>query len=298
MAYGLKPRIGSTSRSHGALRWAAVLGFAVGCLAALVVSAPASWAGAMLDAATGGRLALIHPTGTVWRGQATLALGAGPGSRGQLALPQRLAWRISPTFSTSGLPAFRLRFEQPAVLSQPIEWMLQPGWSASSLSLRSHADGSPVTVQFPAAFLAGLGAPWNTLQPSGRLVFQFDRLQWTAGYQAPPAIEIGLKIQMLNIASRVATLPVLGHYELDVRGGPGELALKLDSRPGSALRLEGQGRWRPGGRVEFRGEASASAGREEALSNLLNIIGRRDGPRSVMAIGAPSGAAPPSARTP
>jgi general secretion pathway protein N len=153
-------------------------------------------------------------------------------------------------------------------------------------------------VQFPAAFLAGLGAPWNTLQPSGRLVFQFDRLQWTAGYQAPPAIEIGLKIQMLNIASRVATLPVLGHYELDVRGGPGELALKLDSRPGSALRLEGQGRWRPGGRVEFRGEASASAGREEALSNLLNIIGRRDGPRSVMAIGAPSGAAPPSARTP
>jgi general secretion pathway protein N len=37
--------------------------------------------------------------------------------------------------------------------------------------------------------------------------------------------------------------------------------------------------------MRFRGEARASANEEAALSNLLNIIGRRDGARSVISIG-------------
>jgi general secretion pathway protein N len=37
--------------------------------------------------------------------------------------------------------------------------------------------------------------------------------------------------------------------------------------------------------VRFRGEARANEGDESALTNLLNIIGRRDGARSVISIG-------------
>ena len=40
-----------------------------------------------------------------------------------------------------------------------------------------------------------------------------------------------------------------------------------------------------GGRLRFRGEASAAPEREAALVNLLNIIGRRSGARSLIAIG-------------
>ncbi len=40
----------------------------------------------------------------------------------------------------------------------------------------------------------------------------------------------------------------------------------------------------PGG-VRFRGEARAGAADEAALTNLLNIIGRREGARSVISIG-------------
>ncbi|MGE4050638.1 MAG: type II secretion system protein N, partial [Piscinibacter sp.] len=40
----------------------------------------------------------------------------------------------------------------------------------------------------------------------------------------------------------------------------------------------------PGG-VRFRGEARAAPGEEAPLANLLNIIGRRDGARSVISIG-------------
>ena len=50
------------------------------------------------------------------------------------------------------------------------------------------------------------------------------------------------------------------------------------------LQLRGSGEWGAGG-VRFRGEASAEPLNETALSNLLNIIGRRDGARSVISIG-------------
>ncbi|MCB2019523.1 MAG: type II secretion system protein N, partial [Burkholderiaceae bacterium] len=51
-----------------------------------------------------------------------------------------------------------------------------------------------------------------------------------------------------------------------------------------ALQLSGDGSWGPGG-VRFRGEARAAPSDETALANLLNIIGRRDGARSVISIG-------------
>jgi general secretion pathway protein N len=50
------------------------------------------------------------------------------------------------------------------------------------------------------------------------------------------------------------------------------------------LQLQGQGQWL-GKRLQFSGEASADPGSESALSNLLNIIGRRQGTRSLLTLG-------------
>ena len=50
-----------------------------------------------------------------------------------------------------------------------------------------------------------------------------------------------------------------------------------------ALQLQGSGRLE--GRLQFQGEARANPGQEAALNNLLNIIGRRQGERSVITIG-------------
>lgn len=50
------------------------------------------------------------------------------------------------------------------------------------------------------------------------------------------------------------------------------------------IALSGEGEWRPSG-VYFRGEARAAPAEREALDNLLNIIGRRQGERSVILIG-------------
>ena len=51
-----------------------------------------------------------------------------------------------------------------------------------------------------------------------------------------------------------------------------------------ALLLQGNGQW-VGGRLRFAGDAQAAPGNEEALANLLNIVGRRQGARSVITIG-------------
>ena len=48
--------------------------------------------------------------------------------------------------------------------------------------------------------------------------------------------------------------------------------------------MSGQGQW-TGPRLHFEGEASAVPGREAALANLLSIIGRRRGDRSIITVG-------------
>ena len=86
-------------------------------------------------------------------------------------------------------------------------------------------------------------------------------------------------------ASRMSTLPALGSYRLTVRSDPGTGASTVNlSTAEGPLRLTGQGQWTDSG-LRFRGEARADSGNEEALSNLLNIIGRRQGALSVIAIG-------------
>lgn len=67
-------------------------------------------------------------------------------------------------------------------------------------------------------------------------------------------------------------------------GNPGVSTLRLSTLEG-ALQLSGVGTLTSGGKSRFTGEAGAAPGREEALNNLLNIIGRRQGARSVLTIG-------------
>ena len=80
-----------------------------------------------------------------------------------------------------------------------------------------------------------------------------------------------------------ATTPVLGSYRLQLAAADGVPRLNLLTLDG-ALRLSGSGEWAASG-LRFRGEASAASGAEAALANLLNIIGRRQGERSLIAIG-------------
>jgi general secretion pathway protein N len=140
-------------------------------------------------------------------------------------------------------------------------------------------------VLWPAAWLTALGTPWNTLQPSGllRLSSPGFTLQ-----MAPGGLRLqgSVVLEATDIASRLSTLPRLGSYRVVVAGtGAGSEAatVQLNTLDG-ALLLSGSGQW-TGARLRLRGEARAAPGQEAALQNLLNLIGTREGARSILSIG-------------
>jgi general secretion pathway protein N len=112
-----------------------------------------------------------------------------------------------------------------------------------------------------------------------RLTTQGLSVEWAEGR---PVIAGRAELVALRVASRLSTLRPMGSYRITVQGGT-PATLRLDTLEGS-LRLTGSGQW-VGSRLRFRGEATAAPDREAALANLLNIIGRRTGARSLISIG-------------
>ncbi len=261
---------------------AAVWGALVGALAALVWQLPAAWLADGLGTMTQGRLQMLEPRGTVWRGQARIAVTGGPDSIDRVMLPGVLGWRLAPTLG-AGMPGLRVDLHHPDLVPQPVPIVGHVGLSGWGVQMQMPAAEGRASLDLPASWLGGLGAPWNTLDLGGRMVIQFRELGGRWPWAGPPELRIGLRIRMQSLSSRVVALPVLGSYELEI-GGTEAITLTLSSLPSSALQLQGRGQWKPGGRLEFQGQASAAAGRQEALSNLLNIIGRRDGNRSVISL--------------
>ena len=101
-------------------------------------------------------------------------------------------------------------------------------------------------------------------------------VEWSAGR---PVIAGRAELVARNVASRLSTLRPMGSYRITVQGGA-TTQLRVETLEGS-FRLSGSGQW-VGARLRFSGEASAEPEREAALSNLLNLLGRRRGPRSLI----------------
>jgi general secretion pathway protein N len=85
-----------------------------------------------------------------------------------------------------------------------------------------------------------------------------------------------------RMSTVLASVKPLGSYRLVLNGGASP-TLDLSTLQGS-LQLSGSGRW-VGARLQFDGEASAGPEHIEALGNLLNIIGRREGARTIIKVG-------------
>jgi general secretion pathway protein N len=251
----------------------------LGALFALVLHAPAHWLANGVGLLSHGQVLLHDTRGTVWQGSAVLSLAPGSGQRdlGELrSLPERLDWRWGWAW-----PGLMLSLSNPCCTpATPMRWRVSAGLDGLHLKLDDHRSVWPVQV------LAGLGAPWNTLQAEGQLQLQStgfeillasDALRWHGQATA----------QLHNLSSKLSTLRPMGSYELALQAGsePGSTtpALHLHTLNGP-LRLQGQSHWH-GQRLGFKGEATADEGAEAALSNLLNIIGRRDGARSLFSLG-------------
>ena len=252
----------------------AVWGAALGLGAAALLFAPANWLAQGVSQATGARMQWPNASGTVWQGQADWLLSAGPGSAERSQIPQGVRWSLRPRWSAG--PALGVRVWLPCCASEP----LQGGVALDTSGLRWWLD--PHSSRWQTQWLSGLGTPWNTLQLDGALQLQLGAWQGQVARQRASASG-ELKAEVQDMATRLSTLRPVGSYALQLRSTPERSTLELSTLRGD-LQLQGQGQW-VGGRLRFTGEASASPDREAALSNLLNIIGRRQGSRSVIQIG-------------
>ncbi|MBS1186977.1 MAG: type secretion system protein [Burkholderiaceae bacterium] len=220
---------------------------------------PAARLAQPLETATQGRLTLLDATGTIWQGSAVLGAAPRENEPAAALLPGRFSWTLSPLVLFGRID---IRLENPAVLTQPLtvkggfsEWQLGAG-----------------ALALPADGLAGLGAPFNTLDLRGRM-----RLSWQPLQLARQGRVFGvnglMQLEMDDMASRLYPLKTLGAYRMtaDWQGQQAQLALETARGP---LLLNGEGRIE-NGRLRFSGRAEAQPGQEDALANLLNLLGRR-----------------------
>lgn len=245
-------------------------GLLAGMLGASLAWAPASLLARLVTGFSEGRVSLSQTRGTVWAGSAELALTGGAGSTDLARLPGRVEWRLAPAW-----PGLAVWLRADCCMATASEVRLLPRWQGGQLTLGA------VNASFPLEVLAGLGTPWNTIQPQGALSVQTSGIdiQWALGrwsLSGHATLDTG------DLTVRLSTLRPIGRYRLQLTGAePPRLSLETLS---GALLLKGQGQW-SGGQWRFEGEASAKPPYEEALSNLLNIVGRRNGARSIIHLG-------------
>lgn len=243
----------------------------VGSIALTVLAFfPAVWVVAIIEVQTAGRLTLGDAQGTLWRGSAFIG-GAPSGSDVVTPLlPGRFSWRLSPMVLLGQVDA---ELENVAALSQPIS--VTGNWY--------QWQAGPAAISLPAERLAALGAPLNTVQPSGQMRLTWKQLQLT---QRDGKFEMtgSMNLEMNDIASRLSPIKPLGTYNLALDWHGQQASVALNTVKGPML-LNGSGTF-SNGRLQFSGKAGADAGQEEMLANLLNLLGqrRREGGKDVIAL--------------
>jgi general secretion pathway protein N len=239
------------------LLWSALTALAV--LLTILFFLPAAWIGPLVERQTAGRLTLGDAQGTLWRGSAFV--GGAPGEGGAVTplLPGRFNWRLSPLVL---LGQVNMELANEGALAQPVR--LTGSWSQWQVSAGE--------LLLPAEGLAGLGAPLNTLAPSGKIRLSWNLLDIARQGNAV-AVNGRTVLSLTDMGARMSPIKPLGTYEMamDWRGQQADLVLRTVR---GALVLTGSGTLE-NGRLRFSGQASAAQGYEDTLGNLLNLLGQR-----------------------
>jgi general secretion pathway protein N len=131
--------------------------------------------------------------------------------------------------------------------------------------------------ELPAALLVALGTPFNTIRPGGAL-----GVRWTDMEIRDGALAGGLQIEWREAQSALSPVAPLGSYRLQIAGAGDTARVQLDTLRGP-LRLQGSGTVK-GGRISFKGVASADPQMRPALIGLISVLGRRVGDEAILSL--------------
>ncbi|MDH5537063.1 MAG: type II secretion system protein N, partial [Betaproteobacteria bacterium] len=216
----------------------------------MAVRAPAAWIGDWVQSQ--GKLRLIDARGTVWSGSAMLGLSDG---RQVMLVPGRVSWEV-------GLAAIFSGRVTADVAHPALRAPLAVSYTAKSTAVKAGQ------AELPAAVLAALGAPFNTVRPGGVL-----SLRWTDVEIKNGVLAGDLQIEWREAQSALSTVAPLGSYRLRITGAGDAARLQLETLSGP-LHLDGGGTLK-GGRVSFKGLAFADPDMRTALQGLIGVLGPR-----------------------
>lgn len=240
-----------------ALLWG--LAAMVAVVLSLLVSFPATWLAPVVEHQTKGRFTLSDAQGTVWSGSARFTGVSSVGEPPMFTLPGRFVWTLSPSLLLGEVDASITNTQ-----------LLERSLTVSGDWYNWHLG--QFTLSLPASQLVALGAPLNTLKPTGQMRVSTHSLSVLAqpeGWQ----IRGAMQLQLNDIASVLSPVKPLGTYrmEFDWQGMGAQLTLSTLSGP---LQLQGNGAIK-NGHLQFSGQAWALPEHEPQLANLLNLLGRR-----------------------
>jgi general secretion pathway protein N len=220
---------------------------------------PMNWFASTIAEKTACKVMLVQPTGTIWQGSASFGfsetkIGDLKTCNAPYGMTERFSWD-----SICSLMDLQCKWKiQHSNLERPLDVSLTTRGAAISAN----------QAELPGNFLEGLGSPWNSLHPRGKLKLQWSDIKWES-------VPTGLvEIQFLEITSPISLVKPLGSYALKLQLDQ-DVKIDLFTLNGPLL-LNGRGLF-ANGRLAFQGEASATPESSDSLIGLLSIIGRKDG---------------------
>jgi general secretion pathway protein N len=243
--------------------------------AVLLVKAPAAWLAPLLRHATHNAVDFSDSWGTVWNGSAKLVIRRS--DKEALHVPQTIAWRLS-------VDSF---FKQSASVALSS--------AALKMPVNINIQGNDVRIgagqyHLPVDSLNTLGAPFNTLKPSGDVRLNWAAFNTTVDAKIPPAVPLSVNIQSLR--SGVTGAQVLGDYTVTATPTQSttpnlpssanrwtvDLQTVANTASPASLLLTGSGELGLSGAPQFELKAQAATPQaQQRLQALLNFLGRRQG---------------------
>ncbi|TAL86839.1 MAG: type II secretion system protein N [Rhodanobacter sp.] len=219
-------------------------------LLALVVTAPATWADAMLQNVSGGRLQLADARGSLWSGSAQLLIRD---AAGRIGVATPLAWRLRPATLLRARLAYAVDLGAPS-RSFPVTL----SWSRIELA---HVD-----IVLPAVTLGYVAPKLASLELSGEVHLQIQDL--VIGRHS---LRGDATLQWLHAGSALSPVSPLGNYQLRLVGAGDGGRVTLTTLKGP-LQLRGQGSWAEGGAPAFAVNATVPAEYRQRLEPFLRLI--------------------------
>ena len=240
-------------------KWLLLVGIGAAITFTVLAQLPLKWFQGTVSRNTQCKILLSDPMGSLWQGSTAIGFSEpaidGKSCRPALAITERVQWT---TDCSLWRFSCNVRIETPA-LFKPLQVEIRP----SRVVLQDNE------IRLPAEILEVIGAPWTLLHPRADLGIRWNNLVFSEGKNTG-----SLRATLSDLSSPISQIKPLGSYEIQATLMDDGLDYTLTTTKGPLL-LNAQGTL--GSSASGQGQATATPEMQEALTGLLNLIGRRQG---------------------